>query len=210
MVDYFYFCTISLTKGPDHLMSKSRLIPCICFFFALAMTSQAVGQEWNYARLSLLYGGSIPFNFNSIQKYTEGLEIIDGTILGITLADSNQVGHDLEGFDLNFRTFNGQATIKGNVDNLPLDRIRVRAENNLGLGSGTSFGYQDLAATWSTLFTYTNIPFSNLTWDTHQLGLSYECGKPVSAGGNGTLLGVTPDYYTVEIEVELVPTGPGF
>jgi len=191
-------------------MNKPGIATFICFFFALASTSQVMGQEWNYARLSLLYGGSIPFNFNSIQKYNEGIEIIDGTILGITLADSNQVGHDLEGFDLNFRTFNGQATIKGSVDDLALDRIRVRAESNIGLGSGTSFGYQDLAATWSTLFSYTNIPFTNLTWDTHQLGLSYECGKPVSEGGNGTLLGATPDYYTVEIEVELVPTGPGF
>ncbi len=191
-------------------MNKPGIVLFISFFFALAATSQVVGQEWNYARLSLLYGGSIPFNFNSIQKYNEGIEIIDGTILGITLADSNQVGHDLEGFDLNFRTFNGQATIKGSVDDLALDRIRVRAESNIGLGSGTSFGYQDLAATWSTLFSYTNIPFTNLTWDTHQLGLSYECGKPVSEGGNGTLLGATPDYYTIEIEVELVPTGPGF
>ncbi len=191
-------------------MNKPGIVLFISFFFALAATSHVVGQEWNYARLSLLYGGSIPFNFNSIQKYNEGIEIIDGTVLGITLADSNQVGHDLEGFDLNFRTFNGQATIKGSVDDLALDRIRVRAESNIGLGSGTSFGYQDLAATWSTLFSYTNIPFTNLTWDTHQLGLSYECGKPVSEGGNGTLLGATPDYYTVEIEVELVPTGPGF
>lgn len=191
-------------------MNKPGIVIFISFFFALTATSQVMGQEWNYARLSLLYGGSIPFNFNSIQKYNEGIEIIDGTILGVTLADSNQVGHDLEGFDLNFRTFNGQATIKGSVDDLALDRIRVRAENNIGLGSGTSFGYQDLAATWSTLFSYTNIPFTDLTWDTHQLGLSYECGKPVSEGGNGTLLGATPDYYTVEIEVELVPTGPGF
>lgn len=191
-------------------MNKPAIIPFICLLFALTLTSPVNGQEWNYARLSLLYGGSIPFNFNSIQKYTEGIEIIDGTILGITLVDSSQVGHDLEGFDLNFRTFNGQATIKGSVDDLPLDRIRVRAENNIGLGSGTSFGYQDLAAGWTSLFSYTNIPFSSLTWDTHQLGLSYECGKPVSAGGNGTLLGATPDYYTVEIEVELVPTGPGF
>ena len=179
---------------------------CLSILFA----SLAKGQEWNYARLSLLYGGNIPFNFNSIKKYTEGIEIIDGTILGVTLADSNQVGHDLEGFDLNFRTFNGQATIQGDVYDLPLDRIRLRALNNLGLGSGTSLGYQDLEATWTTLFTYTNIPFTDLVWDTHQLAISYECGKPVAAGGNGSLLGEAPDYYRVEIEIELIPTGPGF
>ncbi len=180
------------------------ILGCLMIFFP------SIGQEWNYARLSTIYGGNIPFNFNSIKSYSEGIEILEGTIVGITLVDSNQVGHDLEGFDLNFRTFNGQTVISGDVDNLPLDRIRVRAENNLGLGSGTSFGYQDLSATWTTLFSYSSIPFTNLTWDTHQLTLSYECGKPVAAGGNGSLIGDAPDYYIVEIEIELVPSGPGF
>lgn len=191
-------------------MKAKNFISGILVLFTLLVTVDARGQEWNYARLSLLYGGQIPFNFNSIRKYTEGIEVIDGTILGITLADSNQVGRDLEGFDLNFRTFNGQAVIQGDVFTLPLDRIRVRAENNLGLGSGTSFGYLDLESTWNTLFSYTNIPFTDLVWDTHQVAISYECGRPISAGGNGTLLGEAPDYYRVEVEIELIPTGPGF
>lgn len=191
-------------------MRVRHIITCIILFFLFIAPDPVAGQEWNYARMSLLYGGSIPFNFNSIRSYSEGIEILEGTILGITLVDSNQVGHDLEGFNLRFRAFNGQATIQGSAGDLPLDRIRVRAENNLGLGSGTSFGYQDLEATWTILFSYTNIPFSNLAWDTHQLTLSYECGKPVSGGGNGSLLGETPDFYTVEIEVEIEPTGPGF
>jgi hypothetical protein len=176
----------------------------------LFFSSLLSGQSWNSARLSLLYGGSIPFNFNSIKAYSEGIEIEDGTILGITLTDNNEPGHDLEGFDLTFRTFNGQTMISGAVHELPLDVVRVKAENNLGLASGISFGYQDLEATSTTVFSYTSVPFSNLTWDTHQLAISYECGKPVSAGGNGTLLGEPPDYYTIEIEIELIPTGPGF
>lgn len=172
--------------------------------------SAMYAQEWNYARLSLLYGSNIPFNFNSIQKIRDGIEIIDGTVLGVTLADSNVVLHDLEGFDLNFRAFNGQAVIQGDADDLPLNRIRLRAENNLGLGLGVSSGYQDLDAGWNTLFSYTNTPFSDLSWDTHQLSISYECGKPISDGGNGSLIGANPDYYIVEIEIELVPTGTGF
>lgn len=170
----------------------------------------AYSQEWNYARLSLLYGSDIPFNFNSMDKYRNGIEIIDGTILGITLVDSAVVGHTLEGFDLNIRTFNGAAVIRGDANNLSLDKIRVRADSYLGLGIGTSFGYQDLSAVWTTLFSYTDVAFTDLSWDTHQLSISYECGKPVSAGGNGTLLGEAPDFYTVELEIEIVPTGPGF
>lgn len=191
-------------------MNKGIFVLVFLLYGIFFSTHEVRGQEWNYARLSTLYGGNIPFNFNTIQKYTNGIEILEGTILGITLADSNQLGHDLEGFDIYFSTFNGQGTIKGAASDLPLDRIRVKAENYLGLGSGVSLGYQDLSATSTTIFSYTSIPFSDLTWDTHQLAISYECGKPVASGGNGSLLGESPDYYTVEIEVELIPTGAGF
>lgn len=191
-------------------MSGKTFFTGVIVLFGVLLSLDVAGQDWNSARLSLLYGGSIPFNFNSMKAYTEGIEIEDGTILGITLTDNNVPGHDLEGFDLNFRTFNGQTAISGAVYDLPLNVIRVRAENSLGLGAGISEGYQDLDAASTLLFSYTNNPFSDLTWDTHQLSLSYECGKPVLAGGNGSLLGRPPDYYTVEIEVELFPTGPGF
>ncbi len=167
-------------------------------------------QEWNYARLSLIYGSDIPFNFNSIDKYRDGIEILDGTILGISLADSSSGGHSLEGFDLNIRTFNGATFIRGDAANLSLDRIRVKAESYLGLLSGTSYGYQDLSGVWNTLFSYTNSAFTDLSWNTDQISISYECGKPVSEGGNGSLLGEEPGYYTIELEIEIVPTGPGF
>ncbi len=170
-------------------------------------------QEYNYARLALLYGGNIPFNFNSIKRYTEGIEILEGTILGVTLADSAQAGTDLSGFDLNMRAFNGATEILGDANSLDLDAIRVKAENYLGFGVGfTTYGYMDLTSGWTTLCDYTdpNPVFTDLTWDAYQLGISYECGKPVAAGGNGSLLGEPPDYYRVEIELELVPTGLGF
>lgn len=176
----------------------------------IILGSSAFSQEWNYARLSVLYGSNIPFNFNSISKFRNGIEITEGTILGITLADSAQAGHTLEGFDLNMRTFNGATVISGESTNLSLDKIQVKAENYLGLGAGFSFGYVDLSSVWTTLFSYTNASFTDLSWDLHQLSISYQCGVPVAAGGNGTLLGEEPDYYTVEIEIELVPTGPGF
>ena len=176
-------------------------------------TGMAFSQEWNYARLALLYGGNIPFNFNSIKKYSEGIEILDGTLLGITLADSAQLGHDLTGFELNVRSFNGATEILGDVYNLDLDVIRIKAENFVGFGFDfTTEGYQDLASGWTRLCSYLdpNPVFTDLTWDTHQLSISYECGKPVAEGGNGTLLGEAPDFYRVEVELELVPTGPGF
>jgi hypothetical protein len=184
---------------------KFRFILVFLFF-----SGKIISQEWNSARLVLLYGSNITFNFNSINKFTNGIELANATQLGISLYDSNQPGHDLEGFDLNIRSFNGAVNIKGDVYNLPLNQVRVKAENALGLGAGTSAGYLELSSGWTTLFSYTNASFSNLTWDQHQLYISYDCGVPVSSGGNGPLLGIPADFYTVEVEIELVPTGPGF
>ena len=176
----------------------------------VALHFSVYGQDWNTARLSIIYGGSIPFNFSSIQRYTEGLEIEDGTILGITLRSGNQPGHVLEGFDLRVRTFNGAAEIRGDANSLSLERIRIKADNYMGLGAGVSFGYLELSSTWTTLFSFSDPLFTELSWNTHQLSITYECGKPLGAGGIGSLLGEAPDYYTVEFEIEIIPTGPGF
>lgn len=182
----------------------------LCLISLFLFTCLTFAQEWNAARLVVLYGGNVTFNFNSLEKIKNGIELDNLTHLGISLADSNQVGHTLEGFDINFRAFNGATEIRGDVYTLPLNSIRLRAINALGLGAGTSFGYQDLDVGWTTLFSYTNVAFTDLTWDMHQLYISYDCGIPVSAGGNGSLLGESGDFYTTEIEIELIPTGPGF
>lgn len=171
---------------------------------------QVFSQEWNAARLNVLYGSSLPLNFSSLSKIKKGIEVQTGTRFGISLADSSIVGHILQGFVLYFRAFNNQANIKGDVYVLPLNRLRIKAENVIGLESGHSYGYQDLSSDWVPLFSYTNVSWTDLNWANNQLNISYECGKPVSAGGNGSLMGEDPDYYNIEIEFELVPTGPGF
>jgi len=171
---------------------------------------KGLSQEWNSARLTVLYGSSIPFNFNSLDKFKKGIEVLSGTQFGISMADSSKVGHTLEGFVLNFRSFNSQPNIKGDVFTLPLNKLRVKAESAMGLETGVSGGYMDLTTDWVPLFTYTSRPWTNLNWANDQLRVSFECGKPVVEGGNGTLLGAESDYYNVEVEFELVPTGPGF
>jgi hypothetical protein len=188
----------------------------VIFLLISISTGVIYSQEWNSARLTILSGGSIPFNFNSIDKFKKGIEISNATRLGITLADSSKVGHTLEGFILNFRSFNNQGTIKGDVYTLPLNKIRVKAENILGFEKGIvlSNGLMDLTSDWSQLLSYkvdlATVPWKNLDWLNDQLSISYECGKPISSGGHGTLMGEEPDYYNVEIEFELIPTGPGF
>jgi len=188
-----------------------RILNVICVLVLIGInTPKVFSQEWNSARLTVLYGSSIPFNFNSLEKIKNGIEITTGSHFGISMADSSKVGHVLEGFVLNFRSFNNQANIKGDAYTLPLNRLRIKAENIIGLGSGSSYGYKALTTDWVPLFSYTNLTWTNLTWANDQLNISFECGKPITAGGNGSLLGEQPDYYNVEVEFELVPTGPGF
>lgn len=182
----------------------------IAFVLINIGAAKSSAQEWNAARLNVLYGSSLPFNFGSLQKIKKGIEVQTGTRFGISLADSSKIGHVLQGFVLYFRAFNNQANIKGDQYVLPLNKIRVKAENVIGLESGYSYGYQDLSSDWVPLFSYTNASWVDLHWANHQLNISYECGKPVSEGGNGSLMGEEPDFYNIEIEFELVPTGPGF
>lgn len=190
-----------------NLFAKKNIILVALIFFGAHAN---FAQEWNAARLQVLYGSNLPFNFSSINKIKKGIEVQTGTRFGINLADSSKIGHTLQGFVLYFRAFNNQANIKGDVHTLPLNKLRVKAENVVGLETGTSTGYQDLSSDWVPLFTYTNLTWVDLSWATHQLNISYQCGKPVAEGGNGSLMGEEPDFYNVEIEFELVPTGPGF
>jgi len=165
---------------------------------------KSVSQEWNSARLSVLYGSSIPFNFNSLEKIKNGIEISTGTRFGISMSDS--VGHILIGFVLNCRAFNNQPILKGDSYSLPLNRISIKAENLIGLESGTSYGYKDLTSDWIPLFSYTNLTWTDLSWLNNQLNISFQCGKLTESGENASLMGEEPDYYNVEVEFELVPT----
>jgi len=188
-------------------VSEILLVSVFLFLFA-----DCLSQEYNYARLSVLYGNNISFNFRSISDYKDGIRIDNGTLLGITMADSNNVAATLEGFSLRFRAFNSQASIEGTAGNLPLISIQLEATNSMGLPAPEAFytGLQDLSTAWIDLVQYIQNPvsppdFTNLNWANHQVNISYECGI-----GNGSLLGMRPDYYTVEIELQLIPIGPGF
>jgi hypothetical protein len=178
-------------------------------FIVLVLSFSAINaQEFNYARVVIIYGGQIPFHFNSIDNYKDGIRIEDGTIIGITMVDSVANVPTVMGFDLRFRSFNGQATINGSGGNsLPLTSIEVEAIDFAGLGGALYTGLQPLSAGWINLVEYTDPvspPFNNLNYNTHQVKISYECGV------NTSLLGEVSDYYNIEIEFELIPTGPGF
>jgi hypothetical protein len=193
---------------------KNKPVHKLKFFFALLLifigNPLCISQEYNSARLTVLYGSTIPFNFNTLERIKNGIEIVNGTKFGVTLTDNGVAGTALKGFQLNFGTFNNQVKVKGDVHEMNLDKIRVKAENALGLGAGTSEDYQTLTSSPVRLFTYIKDPWiapvDNLKWDSHQLNISYECGKEPGH----SLMGEPADYYYVEIEFELIPIGDGF
>lgn len=188
---------------------RAHILRFIACMILLSSTLNGISQEYNSARLTVLYGSTIPFNFNSITKIKNGIEIVNGTKLGITLVNNSVEGTALKGFQLNFNSFNNQTKIKGDAYELDLDLIRVKAENALGLESGVSSDplYQQLTASPVNLFTYIQDPWMiNLKWNTHQLNISYDCGREPGR----SLMGAKPDFYTVEIEFELIPVGDGF
>lgn len=189
------------------LLKIACLLILICIFSQKGIAQDAALVS---SRLTLVYGSSIPFNFNTLAKIKNGIEIATGTVLGISLVDGNPVGSKmLTGFNIYFKSFNDQSVIQGDYYTLPLNMIRVKADNASGMGTGTTEGYQDLSTVETLLFSYTNPIWVDLSWTSYQLVVSYECGKSVADGGNGSLLGEEPDYYNVEIQFDLWPTVAG-
>jgi len=173
----------------------------LVFLFILTLQSFNIVAQDNTARLTTLIGSHIEFNFNSIDKYRNGIRITDGTTLGISMA--NLGGATLIGWHLDVQSFLSQPTIDGGGGNsLPLNIIQIEATDASGnLGTATFNGLQDLSiAPGNELMNTTDPAHIPANANVHQVNLSYECGI-----ANGSLLGSVADYYTIEIEVILIP-----
>jgi len=155
----------------------------------------------NVARLTTIIGSHIEFNFNSIDNYTNGIRIDEGTTLGITM--SAIAPFVLTGWHIDVQAFSGATSIDGDGGAiLPLNTIQIEASDANGNLSGATFnGLQDLGiapgVTLMSTIDPTHLPADP---NTHQINLSYECGI-----ANGSLLGAVSSYYTVNIEVILIP-----
>lgn len=180
-------------------MLKPPLLIILVIIFA-SQSLKVVGQD-NTARLTTLIGSHIEFNFNSIDKYRNGIRVTDGTTLGISMEDLT--GGTLTGWHIDVQSFLSQPTIDGGGGNsLPLNVIQIEATDASGnLGTASFNGLQDLSiAPGNELMSTTDPAHIPANANTHQINLSYECGI-----ANGSLLGSTADYYTIEVEIILIP-----
>jgi len=173
----------------------------ISLILSFLISYAGLGQD-NFARITNLIGSHIEFNFNSIDKYQNGITYTDGTTFGITMFNEPP-GPVLTGWHLDFQSNLAQPTIDGAGGNfLPLNTIQVIATNAVGLAPSPANIYnvaQDLTIGGNTLLTSTTIPTDG---NTHQVNITYECGI---ANGNLLDAGAASDYYRVEIEFILIP-----
>ena len=68
-----------------------------------------VAQD-NVARLTVLIGSHIEFNFNTLDNYNNGIRIEDGTTIGITMSEISPA--ILTGWHIDVQTFMGEVTIE--------------------------------------------------------------------------------------------------
>ena len=183
-------------------MRFSLLLVGLLLFIQFRLDAQ------NYARLTMIEGAAINFNFNSIEKMKNGITLNDATIIGVTVPDS--VGDPLTEvvhWEIQFKANNGAATIEGESvgNSLPLNVLELKADDNLGLGTGPG-SWIELDAGYQVLLTTNdpnNIGLTNTGWTSKQIGISYRCGA--NAGGTNSVFGYPTDYYSVEIEILFVP-----
>ena len=173
----------------------------------LIVKPNVLAQDQNTARISIITGSNVSFNFSTIAKIKTGYTLTDYTTLGISLTSLYVPGHDLQGFELYFSS-NGSPNLQGEVHTIPLSKLSVSAVKLNGLVAGVSVseGYKTLTAGNVKLFSYTIAPAvwtlaDDLVGQTDQLSISYQCSP---------LLGEESDYFNVEIAFELWPIGAGF
>lgn len=171
----------------------------ICILLGIGLIS--VKAQDNYARLTVLIGSHIEFNFNSLDKYNSGMQITDGTTLGVAIGEIAPAV--MTGWHLDVQTWMGATDLTGSTGaTLPSETIQIMATDaNGNLGTAIFTGLQDLTAAGATLMSTNDLADVPADPNTHQINITYECG--MTAANN--LLGATADYYTIEVEFILIP-----
>ncbi len=195
----------------------------ICKFLILfVFFNSNLFSQYNSARIAILSGGVVNFNFKTIQDYKNGIES-NNTVIGISMSDINPgfpIGHSIvDGFKLYFSTT--ASNIIGDAGNtIPLSAIQASASNISGFAGATFNAYQDLTGP-ITLNSSASPPLGNVLMEYDDVGIPlpsgvfsintnankiriyFQCG--MNSAPSNKLLGSTADYYSVPIELWLWP-----
>ncbi len=195
----------------------------ICKFFILfVFFNSNLFSQFNTARIAILSGGVVNFNFKTIQDYKNGIES-NNTVICISMSDLNPgfpISHSIvDGFKLYFSTT--ASNIIGDAGNtIPLSAIQASASNISGFASATFNAYQDFTGSFTTnsilvppsggvLMEYDDVSIPllsgvfSINTNTNKIRIYFQCG--MNAAPSNKLLGSTADYYSVPIELWLWP-----
>ena len=197
----------------------------ICKFFILfVFFNSNLFSQYNTARIAILSGGVVNFNFKTVQDYKNGIES-NNTVIGISMSDINPgtapSSQIVDGFELYFSS-TASSIIGDNASNtIPLSAIQASAAIISGFATGTNTlnTYQDLTGPITSnssaspplgnvLMKYdaAGIPLSAGVFSintTNQIRIYFQCGMNTITPNK--LLGSTADYYSVPIELWLWP-----
>lgn len=162
----------------------------LSFFLILGISSYSQNVT---SRLRIESGGSIYFNFNSLEKYQTGLEYTNWTKVSVYYIDTTDTGiPNASNWKLTVKAMS--PTINGDAGNtLPLNTIEMQATG--------------INAIYYGPFELTNIdnPLADTGLQTApgvtNVYITYFCGKSKTVPNS--LLGKMPDYYYIDILLTL-------
>ena len=192
----------------QHLMGKKiifySLIPIfsalLCFNHdAMAQASAPHGS----VRLTVLAGGNVPFVFNSMEKYLNGINYPTWTRLGITVVDS-PAAPTLLTWTLEFRALTASFTGEDPGNTLPLEILEL-TPTGLGVPAYTFVSAVPLELTSADQTLVSDVLPPNRSYVDDQVDITYDCGRNLLGGppASKELLELVPpaaaDYYVVDI-----------
>jgi hypothetical protein len=179
---------------------------CVLFYFAFTtLVNGQATSPFNSARITAIIGSHLTFNFNSINKFSTGIEKSNRTTLGIHFVDSSAsaVGGGggaslFTGWKLTVKATDTEFTGSGNVNTLDLNVIQIEASPSLGDFTPATFSpWITLTNSKQTLVEYTTATMDVYSGST-QINISYRCGVDNKVAGNS-------DYYETELDFILEP-----
>lgn len=183
-----------------------------------------VPPDYNSARISMISGGSLEFNFLNLTHYQNGITKANNTVIGINICNCASSGIDansnITGWDLYMDTDDTEFVGSNPANTLPLCFLEAEATVRSGLAGVNGVNTRQPLVTYDgTATALASDPIgggtiTDLTWNADQLNITYYLGVlptnaicaaiprtfPIINDG-----AVVPDYYSASISFTLVP-----
>ena len=166
---------------------------------AMAQASAPHGS----VRLTVLAGGNVPFVFNSMEKYRNGINYDRWTKFGITVVDS-PAAPTLLTWTLEFRALTVSFTGEDPGNTLPLQILEL-TPTGLGVPAYTFVSAVPIELQSFNQTLVSDVLPPNRSYVDDHVDITYDCGRNLLAGppASKELLELVPpaaaDYYVVDI-----------